>query len=83
MQLIALVLHIADGLHAQELDEQQRRIGDQHASDRQTPACTSADEQGNHHDPNDAHAGHGYVTASDSGDVSTRLDQGTGHQGRS
>ncbi|PZP25134.1 MAG: hypothetical protein DI613_16515, partial [Kocuria rhizophila] len=25
-QLIALVLHIADGLHAQELDEQQRRI---------------------------------------------------------
>ena len=52
-QLIALVLHIADGLHAQELDEQQRRIGDRHSTENTTDAHSSG-EQGGHHDSDNA-----------------------------
>jgi hypothetical protein len=81
-QLIALVLHIADGLHAQELDEQHRRIGDRHSTGNTTHAHSSSGEQGGHHDSDNADTGHGYVAASDSGDVSTCLDQGAGDQGR-
>ncbi|GAB3196614.1 hypothetical protein GCM10027062_06320 [Nocardioides hungaricus] len=83
-QLIALVLHIADELHAEELDERQRRIADHH--DTEDPASASSApgaDGGNDDDTHDADPRDGYHAAVDGGDVSAGLDQGASEQGRS
>jgi hypothetical protein len=45
-QLIALVLHVADELHAQELDERQHQIGDRQRAEDIAPAAEAAGADG-------------------------------------
>ena len=45
-RLVALVLHLADELHAHELDQHQRHIDTQRNEAESTPAAPRAGEQG-------------------------------------
>lgn len=54
-QLIALVLHIAERLHAQELDE-QRRISAKRDTEDSPPTESGSGEQGENHDLDAANA---------------------------
>lgn len=52
-RLVALVLHLADELHAHELDERQRSIDTQRHNEESLPAATIAGEQGDEDDDPD------------------------------